>query len=162
MQRGHVEVAVEREGERPGNRRRGEEQHVRRGPLPDQRRALLDPEPVLLVDDREPQPMKRDALLHQRVRADGEPGLPSSQAGANRLLLRGTLSADQKFRPQGERCQQSLESRGVLLRQELRGRHQRRLEIVLATAWRNGATRLAGAHACPSAPVHPFGWVTPQ
>ena len=48
-----------------------------RGPLaaPAQGVALLDAEPVLLVDDHEPQLGEPDPVLDQRVRADDDPGL---------------------------------------------------------------------------------------
>src|SRR6266478_197966 len=49
-QLGHVEVAVQRERERAGDRRRRQQQHVGGVPLLDQSGALLHPEPMLLVD----------------------------------------------------------------------------------------------------------------
>ena len=68
----HVELAVVGERERARNRRGGHQQHVRPQPLRAQRGALRDAEPVLLVDDHQPQLVERDRLLHQRVRADDE------------------------------------------------------------------------------------------
>ena len=83
----HVEVAIERERQRARNRRGGEQQHVGRRALADQRRPLLDAEAVLLVDDDQAQPLERHALLHQRVGADHEPRLPAGEPPADRLLL---------------------------------------------------------------------------
>src|SRR5262249_28469800 len=64
------EVAVEREGERPRDRRRAHDEHVelRAGVgLPLERGALQHAEAMLLVDDREPEPVERDALLDEGV-----------------------------------------------------------------------------------------------
>ena len=72
-QHGHVEVAVGGQRERARDRRRGHVQHVRREPgrrLAVQRAALVDAEAVLLVDDRDREPVELDRLLDQRVRAD--------------------------------------------------------------------------------------------
>ena len=66
---GHGEVAVERQRERPRDRRRGHVQDVRRAALR-QRAPLLDAEAVLLVDDGDRELGQVDALLDQRVRAD--------------------------------------------------------------------------------------------
>ena len=41
-------------------------------PLEAQRLALLDPEPVLLVDDDEPEVGERDGVADERVRADDD------------------------------------------------------------------------------------------
>ncbi len=41
--------------------------------------ALRHAEAVLLVDDGQPQPLVRHILLNQRVRADGDGGLPAGE-----------------------------------------------------------------------------------
>src|SRR5688572_25650321 len=51
----HVEIAIAGERERPGDRRGGKQEYVGRRALADQRRPLLDPEAVLLVDDHQPE-----------------------------------------------------------------------------------------------------------
>ena len=72
MQVGHVEVGVDHLAERAWDGRRRHEQDVwleapgLRLQLP----SLLDPEPVLLVDDRQAEPREGDRFLEQRVRAD--------------------------------------------------------------------------------------------
>ena len=68
----HVEVAVVRERERPRDRGRGHDQHVGLAALALQRRALVQAEPVLLVDHGETQVGERHRLLHEGVGADDE------------------------------------------------------------------------------------------
>ncbi len=67
---GHVEVAVVRERERPRDRRRGHDQHVRRRALLLQHHALVDAEPVLLVDHGQRQVGELDPFLDQGMGAD--------------------------------------------------------------------------------------------
>ena len=69
---GDGEVAVHRQRERPRDRRRGHVEHVR-APALGERRALLDAEAVLLVDDRDREVGELDLALDQRVRADCDP-----------------------------------------------------------------------------------------
>ena len=71
----HVEVRVEDLAERPRDRRRGHQQDVRRACAAGLRlelAALLDAEPVLLVDDDDAERGERDPLLDQRVRPDDD------------------------------------------------------------------------------------------
>ena len=69
---GHVEVAVVGQRERPRDGCRGHYQNVRRRPFALERHALMDAEPVLLVDHGEREIAERDTLLHERVRPDDE------------------------------------------------------------------------------------------
>ena len=87
----HVEVGVEDLAERPRDGRRGHQQDVRRAPagLRLERAALLDAEPVLLVDDDEAEVGERDRLLDQRVRPDDD----------RRLARRDRLDAPWPCRP---------------------------------------------------------------
>ena len=75
-ERARVEVAVDGHGDRARDRRGGHHQHVRAGVarLLPERVALLDAEPVLLVDDHQPQVGELHVLLEQGVRADHDPG----------------------------------------------------------------------------------------
>ena len=79
-----VEIAVGRQRQRPRNRRRGHHQHVGVLPLRPQRRALQHAEPMLLVDDHQPELAEADRLLDQRMRADDQVQRP---AGELRLHL---------------------------------------------------------------------------
>src|SRR2546428_1464172 len=67
-----VEVAVDRLVERLRDRRRRGEKKVRVSarPLLPECRPLADAEAVLLVHDRETEPLERDALFDERVRTD--------------------------------------------------------------------------------------------
>ena len=69
-----IEVAVDGLVQRLRNRRRRSEKKVRVGArsLLAERRALANPEAVLLVDDRETEPLEGDVLLDERVRAHGD------------------------------------------------------------------------------------------
>ena len=67
----HGEVAVHRESERPGDRRRGHVEDVR-APALGERGPLLDAEAVLLVDDGDGEVGELDLPLDERVRADGD------------------------------------------------------------------------------------------
>ena len=86
---GDREVAVDRERERARDRRRGHVEDVRAAPL-GERRALLDAEAVLLVDDGDGEVAEADLLLDQRVRADGDLHVARGDQLADvRVLLRG-------------------------------------------------------------------------
>ena len=86
------QVAVDGERERARDRRRGHVQDVRRAAL-GERRALLDAEAVLLVDDRDGEVGELDLLLDQRVRADGDRASPDAIALAPRVLARAARSS---------------------------------------------------------------------
>ena len=65
-----VEIAVGRERERARDGRRGHDQHVRVHPFRSERGPLEDAEPMLLVDDDEPELVEPDRVLDERMRAD--------------------------------------------------------------------------------------------
>ena len=67
---GDVEIAVQRQGQRARDRRRGHDQQVRHHALFAQRRPLGDPEAVLLVDDHQPQIGELDPLGQKGVGPD--------------------------------------------------------------------------------------------
>ena len=56
-------------------------------PLGLQRAALMQPEPVLLVDHREREVGERDRLLHERVGAHHQVDLPSAIPSSDALPL---------------------------------------------------------------------------
>jgi hypothetical protein len=74
---GHVEVTEDRHSHGARDRRRGHHEHVRPAVprLVAQRVPLLDAEPVLLVDDDQPEVGELHPVLQQRVRADDDAGL---------------------------------------------------------------------------------------
>ncbi len=65
-----IEIAVDRECERPRDRRRGHHQDVRVVALLLERRSLKHPETVLLVHYDKTEPREVHAFLDQRVSAD--------------------------------------------------------------------------------------------
>ena len=84
VEHAHVEIAVD--GHRGGarDRRRRHHEHVGHGAvgrLRPQRRALLDAEAVLLVDDDGSEARELDRFLDQRVGTDGDVDRPVGQAG---------------------------------------------------------------------------------
>ena len=94
-QRRGVQVAEDRHRDRARDRRRGHHQHMRRvalGMLGAQRIALLDPEPVLLVDHDQPEIGEVHPLGQQRVGADHDAGLAGGD-GQQRLLAGLSRSA---------------------------------------------------------------------
>ena len=130
-ERGNVEIAVQRQGQRPRNRRGCQEQYVGSRPFPDQGGPLLDPETMLLVDHHQSEPLKRDALLKQRVGTDNDSRLAGGNPLSHRGLLGRGLPPEEQLRLEIERSQQRFQRGPVLLGQQLGGRHERRLEVVL-------------------------------
>ncbi len=120
----HREVAVDRERERARDRRRGHVQDMRRAAL-DERRALLDAEAVLLVDDRDGEVAELEALLDQRVRADDDVRLPAH--------LRLDRAGDERA-ADAELHADPLDREEVLLGERLGRRHQRALAARLDRA----------------------------
>ena len=85
----HVQVAEDRHGHGPRDRRRGHHEHVRPavpGLVP-QRVPLLDAEPVLLVDDDQAEVGELHPVLEQRVGADDDAGL--ARGGLQQRLAPG-------------------------------------------------------------------------
>ena len=110
-----------------------------------ERRALPHPEAMLLVDDRQAEPLERDGLLDERVRADDHLELARGERVDDRASSRAGHARGEEGGPGGCRAGRRFArggpcSRGppttfeelreravVLLREELRGRHERGL-----------------------------------
>ena len=127
---GHVEIAVERQRERPGNGRRRHHEHVRQQPLIAQRRTLEDTEAMLLVDHDEAKLVESNVALHESVRADHE-------MDRSCLDLRELAAALPARRGSGEQCdaerragEEPREVEEMLLRQNLRRGHEGDLQAV--------------------------------
>ena len=73
--------------QRPRDRSRGHQQHVRRNALGAECFALGDAEAVLLVHDRHRQTLEGDLLLDQGVRADCDLRLAACDPRPRRLVL---------------------------------------------------------------------------
>ena len=167
-QRGDLEVAVD--GHRDGARDRGRrhDQHVRNGrPLRPQRVALLDPEPVLLVDDHQPEVGEGDALREQGVGADDDPRRAVGRLGQRGTARRRAERAGQQREPgrdvrspelagRGERAEHGAQRAGVLLGQHLGGGEQRGLTAAVDHLQHRaqGDDGLAGAHLALEQAVH--------
>ena len=158
-QHGHVEIAVGGQRERARDRRRGHVQHVGRQPgrrLAVERAALVDAEAVLLVHDRDREPVELDRLLDQRVRADQQFELPARQLAEQVGAAAGGRRAGQQRRLHELARHQLLQRREVLLGERLGRRHQRGLGARLDRAQHrverdNG---LAGADLAHQQPLH--------
>ena len=113
---------------------------------------------MLLVDDHQPQASEGDALLHQGMGADRDPRLPGRDAVADRLLLSPGLPAEKQLGADGERLEEMGQRSRVLLREQLRGCHQRGLEVVLHREQHREERDhgLAGAHVAHQEAMHPF------
>ena len=128
-ERRDVEVRVQHLAEGARDRRRRHQQDVRGAAagLVLQGPALLHPEPVLLVDDREGEVRERDRLLEQRVGPDHDlrlarpDRLERPPAGLGRERAREQRHADPEV------VEQARDGLEVLAREEVRRREQRGL-----------------------------------
>ena len=151
-----VEVGVDRLRERPRNRRRRHVQRVRRSAFGSQPRALLDAEPMLFVDDRQPEPFEIDALRQQRVGSDRKRGLAAGQLLDRRASRARALAAENRFDADPAAAAATAPISGVLRRQNLGRRHQRRLHPVGGRQQHRGGgnQRLSAADVALQQPVH--------
>jgi hypothetical protein len=121
-----------------------------------QRRALLDAEPVLLVDDRDREVGEPDLLLDQRVGADRDLRLSAGDPRSRgRVLLRGQGAREQHERDV-ELGADPLDRQEVLLGERLGRRHQRALPAGLDRTQQRVERhdRLPGADVALEQPRH--------
>ena len=127
----HVADAREREVERPRDRRGAQGQDV------DLALELLEPllrrnaEPLLLVDDDEPEVLEPDVLGQQPMGADDEVDRPGGKASHGRLLLGLRDEAREQLDGDREGAEPGRERRVVLRREDGRGNQDRDLLRVL-------------------------------
>ena len=123
---GHGEVAVDRQRQRAGDRRRGHVQDVG-APSLGERGPLLDAEAMLLVDDRDGEVGELHFSLDERVRPHGD----ADVARGDELMGGPPLARREARGEQGdadaELSAERLDRQEVLLRERLRRRHQRSL-----------------------------------
>ena len=142
--------------------------HRRAGLLP-QGGALLHAEAVLLVDHDDAEAVEGDALLDQRVGADGEVDRAVGEPAEDALALGAGDAVGEQLhaqRPIGEQAvalrrdlevgQQRLDPGGVLLGEDLGRCHQRALVPTFHRRQqrRDGDDRLAGADVALQQAVH--------
>ena len=121
-----------------------------------QREPLLDSEPVLLVDDDEPEVRKRHPGLEQRMRSHCDGGLAAGDAAERPPALAAREPPGEPDHSNPERIEPVAEAREVLLGEKLGGRHQGNLAFVGHRHHRceRRDHRLAGAHVALHQPVH--------
>ena len=128
---GHVEVGVQHLPERPRDRCRGHEQHVRADVATRFRlelTALLDAESMLLVDDREPQARECDRLAQQRVRADDHRCLPRGDEVVRVRPVAGVERSGEQQHAHAGALEQRPDRVAVLPREQIGRCQQRTLE----------------------------------
>jgi hypothetical protein len=159
VQDGEIEIAVERHGVAPRNRRRREDEEMRAPPgvrAPRERDPLPHAEAVLLVDGDERERAEGDLGLEERVRPDRDGDLPRCETFQDGPPL--PLRRRRGEKPPGDagrfellRC-----GRRVLLREEHRGGEERSLmpRACGAHGTREREHGLAGADVAQEEPPH--------
>ena len=144
---GNIQIAVEREGQRARDGRRGHDQHVRVIAFLAQSVALLHAEAVLLIDDDEAEPLEVHIFLNQGVGANGNHRLPAFEGGASHAALLRLHTAGQQHGANAEGGQHLADAAGVLLGQDFGRGHDRALEAVERGQEKRGGRdrRFAGA-----------------
>src|SRR6185295_8211649 len=84
-----------------------------------QLQTLVHPEAMLLVDDREREPMELDSLLEERVRADGDLRIARGQRSRERFARAPGVPAGKQRDPDAEWLEPCREVPRVLLGQKL-------------------------------------------
>jgi hypothetical protein len=117
---------------------------------------LGDPKLVLLVHDHQGQPVKGHVLLEQRVRTHHQVGLSGCDLRPARLPFPPPEASREEDRADAQGLQQPAEGEVVLLRQDFRGRHDRRLAPPLDRDHHRGCSHhgLSGAHLSLQQAVH--------
>ena len=126
-----IEVAIQRERQRPRNWRRRQQQDVGRLSLLDQRSPLFDAKAMLFVDYDESQQVEPCLFLKQGVRPHDDAGHAGGNPIPNGRLFGCREAADEQFGHDAERCKESRQRRGMLLGEQLSGRHEHGLAVVL-------------------------------
>ncbi len=167
-QRAHLQVTEDGHRHRAGDRGRGHDQQVRGGArLGPQRVALLDAEPVLLVDDDQAQVGELDRVLQQGVGADHEARDPLGDVGQGGPPGRRTLGPGEQGHPGGllgtaqlpgggQRTEQRRQRPVVLLGEHLGGGQQGGLPARVDHRQHGPQRhhRLARAHLTLEQPLH--------
>ena len=156
VEHGDVEIAVERQGQGAGDRGRRHDQHVRVLALPAERRALEHAEPVLLVDDGEPEALELHRVLDEGVGADTDGRGAAAERLQGRLPLPAPLAGGEPRHGEPERLDERAHRPEVLLGEDLGGRHEHRLRARFhgRQERHHGDDRLAGADIPLEQPVH--------
>ena len=127
----HVEVAEGRQRECPWNRRRGHHEHVRAGALRTQCRPLHHAEPVLFVDDHQPQFAERHVLLDERMRTHHEIDRAARDLGAHAAATRRGHASREGGNAEPRLVERTPDGQVVLVGEDFGRRHERHLQPVL-------------------------------
>jgi hypothetical protein len=159
VQEGEVEVTVEGEREGAGDRRRRHDEHVGVLAHVGEGETLLHAEAVLLVHHHQAETVEAHAVLDEGVGADHELGRPLLDAQQRGAALGGAHPPGEELYLHGERAHERAQGAEVLLRQDLRRRHQRPLVAVLHRAEEREERHhgLTGAHVALEQAVHAPG-----
>ncbi len=153
-----VHVAVVGEHQRARDRRRGHHQHIGGAALGGEREALVDAEPVLLVDDDQREVAELDAGLEQGMRAEQEIDRAVGQPGDDGIALLAALATGEHRDRHAGGIGERLDGARMLAHQQLGRRHDRGLRAGLDDG-RGGEQchhRLARADVALQQARHPF------
>ena len=157
----NVHVAIRGHGECSGNRRRRHDEKIGAGAggLGRQGEALVDAEPVLLVDHREREIAEGDAFLEDRVGADEYVDLARPQVGEGPPAGLALFPPRQKNQADAEPVAERREHVAVLPGQNLGRRHERRLGPAFdgVEHGKKGDDRLPRPHVALQQPQHTGG-----
>ena len=145
----HVEVRVEDLAERPRDRRRGHQQDVRRAAagLRLERAALLDPEPMLLVDDRRGRGRANDTASWMSAWVPTTTSAWPDAIASSALALTSALSEPvSSVTPMPSALEQRAHRLEVLARQQVGRRQERALR---ARPGRSPPARRPRRRSCP-------------
>ena len=156
VQNRHIQIAVNNQCQRPGNRRCRHHQHVHRLTLGCQRCPLPHTEAVLLIRDHQPQPGVDHIIGEEGVGSHQQVNLPVRQGTLHGVLLPHGHGPRQLLHPHSQRREQACKRFAVLLRQNLRWRHKggHRSVPVCCPGQGSRAQGFAAAHIALKEPVH--------
>ena len=157
---GHIQIAVDDEGQRAGDRGGGEHQHMGVFRLLAQRGPLSHAEAVLLIGDDKAQTGVLHILRQQGVGADAQVDGTALQVGKDGAALLGTGRTCQQGAGEPQTGEQGGQGLVVLAGQNLRRGHQGALPAILSGEPHAGGSHhgLAAAHISLTQAVHgPLG-----
>ena len=152
----HIPDAAHRHVEGAGNGGGGKGQHIHAALELLELFLLLDAEPLLLIDDAQPQVLEPDVLLHQPVGAHHHVDLAVGQLLQDLLLLLGGAEAGQQLHIDGVALQPPQKGLVMLPGQD-GGGDQHGALLAVQYALKDGPQRhlgLAEAHVAAQQPVH--------
>ena len=158
---GQIQIAIENQGQGPGNRRGGHHQHMGPphcavGAFPFKGGALIDPEAVLLIRNDQSQLPVRHPRTDQRLGPEDGVACALRQLPEDFLPFAGFRGARQQTAPNPQALQAQAGLLEVLLGQDLRRRHHGALKTGAAGQGNRpeGDGCLAASHVPLNQPFH--------